>query len=255
MKIMKKIIYILLPLLSVATIVLAWVLVAAPEESQMPGLAETGAKFIDVMTNKISGATLPIHILVSLRRVLMAVALAMVTGVVFGVLIGWSKLFKSLAYPIFEIIRPIPPIAWLPIIILSMGIGESPKIAIVFISAFMPIVINTFAGMRMIDPSLFDAAKTLGANKRQLFFNIAIPACTPAIVAGMKTSVSNGWMTVLAAEMIVARQGVGFLIVRGMQNGDPALIVVCMFAIGIVSALVSVGLTKIEGVLTKWKNA
>ena len=254
MTLLKKIIYMLLPVLSLVTIVTGWVLLSAPENSQLPGLAETGAKFIDVMVNEISGAILPIHILVSLRRVLMAVAIAMVTGVLFGVLIGWSKLFKALFYPIFEIIRPIPPIAWLPIIILSMGIGESPKIAIVFISAFMPVVINTFAGMKMIDPILFDAAKILGANRKQQFFDVAIPACTPAIIAGMKTSVSNGWMTVLAAEMIVARQGVGFLIVRGMQNGDAALIVVCMFAIGIVSAMVSLGLTKIEGVLTKWKS-
>lgn len=255
MKHLKDFFYLILPVLSIITILVAWILVAAPEKSQLPGVYESGVKFVDVMTNNISGATLPIHILTSLRRVLLAVALGMVTGVIFGVLIGWSKVFKAIAYPIFEIIRPIPPIAWLPIIILSMGIGEAPKIAIVFISTFMPIVINTFAGMKMIDPILFDAANTLGAKKRQLFFEIAIPACTPAIVAGMKTSVSNGWMTVLAAEMIVAKQGVGFLIVRGMQNGDAALIVVCMFSIGIVSALVSNGLTKIEGVLTRWKMA
>lgn len=255
MRYLKEAFYMVLPILSVATIVAGWIALAAPEQSQLPGVIEAGAKFVDVMANEISGATLPIHILVSLRRVLIAVMLAMVTGVVFGVLLGWSKVFNALAYPLFEVVRPIPPIAWLPIIILSMGIGEAPKIAIVFISAFMPIVINTFAGMRMIDPLLFDAANTLGANRRQLFFEVAIPACTPAIIAGMKTSLSNGWMTVLAAEMIVARQGVGFLIVRGMQNGDAALIVVCMFAIGVVSALVSTALTKIEGVSSRWKNA
>ncbi len=255
MTIFKKILYGILPVLAILTILLGWILISMPAQSQFPSLAETGEKFIFIMKNEISGGTLPIHILMSLQRVIIAVAIATVSGVILGVSVGWSKTFRAIFMPIFEVFRPIPPIAWLPIIILSLGIGELPKIAIVYISAFMPVIMNTITGMDIIDPLLYDAGKVLGATNHQMFFNIAIPACTPAIIAGVKTSMSAGWMTVLAAEMIVSKQGVGFLIITGMQNGDMPLIVVSMFAIGIVSALITICLTKIEEVLTQWNRA
>lgn len=242
-----------LPVLSVALLLLGWTALANAGDSMIPTLPEVGARFIDICVNPISKAILPVHLLVSLRRVLIAFAIAIVLGVGLGVGLGWSKSFRAVFNPVFEIIRPIPPIAWIPLVILWSGIGETPKIIIVFIGSFVPIVLNTYAGIREIDPLLMNAGLILGANRKQLLTEITLPATTPAILAGIRTALSSGWMCVVAAEMIVAKQGVGFLINRGQESGDTALIVVCMLVIGVMSLILSTILGKLEGVLCPWQ--
>lgn len=249
----KKGLYGLLSLSSLALFVLVWIVLSGAEGTMLPTPAETLVRFGEIMTNPISKATLPVHIWVSLRRVLIAFFFAVTIGIALGVGLGWNVKFNAFFGPLFEIIRPIPPIAWIPMIIIWFGIGETAKIVIVFIGSFTSIVLNTSAGIRAIDPLLINAGRVLGANRRQLLVDVALPATIPAILAGIRTALSSGWMCVVAAEMIAARQGVGFLIVRGQEIGDTALIVVCMLAIGIVSALLSLSLTKMEGVLCPWQ--
>jgi taurine transport system permease protein len=249
----KRFAYLILSFSSIALFVVIWVILANTEGSMLPTPAETFARFVNVMTKQISKATLPTHIWVSLRRVLIAFAFAVALGITLGVALGWSAVFNASIGPIFEMIRPIPPIAWIPMVIMWFGIGETAKIVIVFIGAFMPIVLNTSAGIRAIDPLLISAGKVLGANRRQLLIDVAFPATIPAILAGVRTALSGGWMCVVAAEMIAAKQGVGFLIVRGQEIGDTALIVVCMLAIGLVSFLLSFILQNLEGVLCPWQ--
>lgn len=252
-KVMKKTFYAVLPVLSIITILIGWILLSMKEGSLIPSPAVTWSRFLYVMTNPIANATLPVHILVSLRRVLIAMVMAVIVGITLGILFGWSPVFRGLVMPAFELVRPIPPIAWLPLIIIWCGIGELAKIVIVFIGAFTGIVINTHAGMKSIDQDLIKAGRSLGATKAQLLSHVALPAAFPAILAGIKTSLSAGWMCVLAAEMIAAKQGVGFLIIKGQEVGDMALIIVCMFTIGIVNMIISVSLTKLEGVLCPWQ--
>ena len=242
-----------LPVLSVVLLLLGWTALANSGDSMIPTLPEVASRFIDICVHPISKAILPIHLLVSLRRVLIAFAFATVLGVALGVALGWSKHFRAVFNPVFEIIRPIPPIAWIPLVILWCGIGELPKVVIVFIGSFVPIVLNTYAGIHEIDPLLMNAGLILGANRRQLLTEITLPATTPAILAGIRTALSSGWMCVVAAEMIVAKQGVGFLIVRGQESGDTALIVVCMLVIGVMSLILSTILGKLEGVLCPWQ--
>ena len=242
-----------LPVLSVALLLLGWTMLAGSGDSMIPTLPEVGARFVQICVKPISKALLPVHLLVSLRRVLIAFAFAIVLGVGLGVGLGWSRAFRALFNPVFEILRPIPPIAWIPLVILWCGIGELPKVVIVFIGSFVPIVLNTYAGIREIDPLLVNAGLILGANRKQLLTEITLPATTPAILAGIRTALSSGWMCVGAAEMIVAKQGVGFLIVRGQESGDTALIVVCMLVIGVMSLILSTILGKLEGVLCPWQ--
>ena len=250
---LKKLAYLLLPFLSLLTILLMWIILAGKDGSLIPSPTATWQKFIHIMTSPVADATLIVHILVSLRRVLIAMVAAIAIGVTLGVLFGWSEWFRGLIMPTFELIRPIPPIAWLPLVIIWCGIGELAKVVIVFIGAFTGIVINTHAGMKSIDEDLIRAGRALGATRSQLLVHVAMPAAFPAILAGIKTSLSAGWMCVLAAEMIAAKQGVGFLIIKGQEIGDMAMIVVCMFSIGIVSMLISVTLSKLEGVLCPWQ--
>lgn len=245
--------YYALPIISLGIFVILWVALSGAENSMIPTPQATFDKFLNIMVNPISEAILPIHIWTSLQRVLIAFFFAILLGVGLGVGLGWSKTFHAVISPIFEILRPIPPIAWIPLIILWFGIGEVPKIIIVFIGSFVPIVLNTFSGIKEIDPLLVDAGKVLGANRKQILFEITLPATIPAILAGIRTALSSGWMCVVAAEMIVAKQGVGFLIVRGQESGDTALIVVCMLVIGVISMLLSTILSKLEGVLCPWQ--
>lgn len=245
--------YYILPVLSIGIFVAVWIFLSASPDSMIPTPGETLARFIEIMQEPISKATLPIHVWVSLKRVLIAFFFAIMLGVTLGVFLGWSKIFHAVVNPVFEILRPIPPIAWIPLIILWCGIGELPKILIVFIGSFVPIVLNTYSGIKEIDPLLVNAGRVLGANRRQELLEITLPATIPAILAGIRTALSSGWMCVVAAEMIVAKQGVGFLIVRGQESGDTALIVVCMLVIGVVSMLLSTFLSKMEGVLCPWQ--
>ena len=176
--------YYVLPVVSIGIFILAWVWLSSAENSMIPTPLATWEKFLNIMTNPISQAILPVHIWVSLRRVLIAFFFAIVLGVGLGVGLGWSKTFNAVVDPIFEMLRPIPPIAWIPLIILWFGIGETSKIIIVFIGSFVPIVLNTYSGIKEIDPLLVSAGKVLGANRRQILLEITLPATVPAILAG-----------------------------------------------------------------------
>ena len=245
-------IYMFMPVLSVMTLILAFIVLSSMEGSLVPTPVAIFQRFLQMITTPISRATLQGHIWISLQRVLMAFVIAISSGILLGILFGWSSTFNSIVQPVFELLRPIPPIAWVPLSIIWFGISETSMVFIVFVGAFFPIVINTHSGMNTVDPLVINAGRIAGANKVQLLFSVALPAVVPAILAGIKTSLSVGWTCVLAAEMIAARQGLGFLIIRGMEHADMAQIMVCMLAIGIVSALLSTGLTKLEGVLCPW---
>ena len=237
---------------SVGIFLVLWYVMSLVSNYLIPTPWSVVEKIIYITIHPISKAILPVHILVSLARVLSAFVCAMVVGVGFGVLLGWNRIFHELVFPLFEILRPIPPIAWIPLIILWFGIGETPKVIIVFIGCVVPIILNTYTGIQTVDSMLIKAAASLGACKRRMLFEVVLPASIPAIFAGMKTALSTGWMCVLAGEMVVARQGVGFLIVRGMDSGDSQLIVSGMVVIGVVSALLSLALSKAEEGLCPW---
>ena len=177
------------------------------------------------------------HVGISMQRILGALGFAVVTGVPFGVALGWNKKFRAIFKPIFEIIRPVPPIAWVPLVTLWVGTGEIPRMIIIFLGVFMAIVVNSYAGVTMIPPLNFDVGKILGATKRQMLFDIVLPSSLNAIFAGIRTSLGTGWMVLLAAEMLAAKSGIGFLILQGSNANDLELAIVGMFMIGIFGAL------------------
>ncbi|MEG0541809.1 MAG: ABC transporter permease, partial [Angelakisella sp.] len=161
----------------------------------------------------------------SLQRVLIAVGISILIGVPTGLAMGWSKKAKALIGPIFEFLRPIPPIAWIPLVILWFGVGEMSKVFLVTIGAIIPIIMNTFTGVKLVNPIFISVGRVYKASNVQILKEIVMPAATPAIFAGIKTAVSSGWMIVLAAEMMASKSGVGFLITRGMESYDVAMII------------------------------
>ena len=147
----QRVLYVILPILSVALIILAYALVQQKMPLLLPDAKGLWERFIRTFTHPIKDVNLIGHIGASLRRVLIALLFAWTLGIGFGVLIGWNRTCKALFGSIFELFRPIPPIAWIPIIIMWFGIGEFPKVLIVFIGSFIPVVINTEAGIRMVE--------------------------------------------------------------------------------------------------------
>jgi ABC-type nitrate/sulfonate/bicarbonate transport system permease component len=249
---MKNIFYSSFSFLSILVLIILWISASKVNAELVPTPYMVGERVIQMFVKEISKLTLIGHILVSIRRVLVALAFSITVGVSLGVMIGWNKTFRLTIGTLFEIIRPIPPIAWLPIIIMSFGIGEFPKVLLVAIGTLMPIVINTYTGIRLVDPLNLDVGRVFNATEKQLLFEIAIPSAFPAIFAGIKNAIGVGWMVVLAAEMIGAKAGVGFLIIRGMEFFDVPLIMVGMISIGGVGAALSYGLDAIERRVVPW---
>lgn len=237
---------------SVGLLLLLWLFASGQNPELVPSPWKVAGRMFLLFRKPISGHNLLGHILVSLRRVLIALLFSTTAGILLGIAIGWNKIAKKTLGTLFELIRPIPPIAWLPIIVMWYGVGEMPKIVMVFIGTLMPIVINTYTGIKIVDQSLLDVADTFQANERQMLMEIAIPSALPSIMAGIRNAIGVGWMVVLAAEMIGAKEGVGFLITRGMEFFDVPLIMVGMVAIGVVGALLSAGIEWIERRLCPW---
>lgn len=243
-----NVLYTVLPSLSLMLLVVIWLYASSVNSLLVPSPVKVFERFLKTFRVRISGQLIWGHIWASLRRVLIALLFSCGLGIPFGILLGWNKTANSTLGTLFELIRPIPPIAWLPLVIMLMGIGELPKIVIVFIGTFTPIVLNTSTSIRLVDPLYLDVGRMFNADNKKLLFTIALPASLPAIFAGFRTATSGGLMVVMAAEMIGAQAGLGFLIQRGMDAFDVPLIMVGMIVIGIVGALLAI----LTNYLEKW---
>jgi ABC-type nitrate/sulfonate/bicarbonate transport system permease component len=247
-----KVLYWGLPVLAVALILGAWIWFSTNNPRLMPAPGRVFERFIRTFTKPVARTSLFGHAWASLTRVLTALVFSWIVGIGLGILIGWSRACKAVIGTLFEIIRPIPPIAWIPIVIMWFGIGEFPKVLIVFIGTFVPLVINTAAGIAMVDRINMDVGKILGGSKYQVLGQIVIPTALPSIFAGIRTSVSSGWTTVLAAEMIAAQRGLGSLVTRGWQSSDMALVLVAVVTIAVIGALLAFLLNVMEKAVCPW---
>lgn len=249
----NKILNIVLPIISVGLLIFFW-WYAAKDNSTLAGPMETIERFQRLIEHPLMGKTVFDHVFASLTRILVSFVAASIVGISLGVAFGIFPTFKRIFYPVFSIIRPIPPLAWIPIVILWVGVvGDESKEIIIFIGIVMAIVINTFTAISNTDELLLKAGKTLGANKRQILFDITLPNAIPTILAGMKTGLSTGWMSLVAAEMIAAKEGIGFLINMSM-NGipDTALDFVGIILVAVSSSVLTIVLTLIERSLCPW---
>lgn len=209
------------------------------------------SKIVSLFIFKLSninpdGATLIQHTITSLILALTGFSCAVVVGVPLGLLMGWYKPFDNMVRPLFDLIRPIPPIAWIPLSISWLGIGFQAKAFIIFLAAFVPCVINSYTGIKLTDPVLIRVTKIYGASNWQTFLKIGVPSAIPMTFTGLKLSLNSSWTTLVAAELLAASQGLGFLIQMGRSLVRPDLIIVGMLTIGLTGALMSAILTKIE---------
>lgn len=185
----------------------------------------------------IASGELFFHLMASLKREAVAFLLS-ATAIPLGIAMGWSRVVYNQVSPIMEILRPIPPLAWIPLSILWFGIGDEQNEFIIFLGMFFPILVNTIVGVKNIEPNLVRAARSLGAPEYRVLTRIVFKGALPQIITGIRIGLGVGWMALVAAELVGANSGLGFLIndARSMLRTD--IIVVGMLAIGLIGLLI-----------------
>lgn len=255
-KLIEKNMSVVMTVLAFISLLTLWELVARFTSASMflPPATQIIFKFIESFSVPIGKYTMPVHIGVSLYRVSIAFVFSTILGVSLGVLMGYSKAFEAIFKPLFEFIRPIPPLAWIPMSILWFGLGDQSKFFIIFLGCFCFITVNTYDGTKNVDQTLIGAARMLGANERQVFFRVVLPSAIPYIFAGLQIAITAGWSAVVGAEMVRSDEGVGWLIVMGMTSGNTVQIMVGMLAIGIVGYILATAMAKLESRLCAWNR-
>ena len=200
------------------------------------------------------GAVLGVHILASLQVALTGFFLAIIIGVPLGLFMGWFRGFESFMRPIFEILRPIPPVSWIPITIIWLGLGLQAKAFIVFFSAFVPCTINAYTGIRQTSPALINVAKVCGASNFTIFRKIGIPSAMTMTFAGIRVALGNAWATLVAAEMLAANVGLGYMIQQGRSFARPDIIILGIVVIGILGVIFTWLLGLVEGKVLGWNK-
>lgn len=247
-----KRLYKILPVISVLLLIALW-LVASNSSGNFPSPVDVWERTIRLFTHPVKKRNLILHILASLRRIGIALLFDWTFGIAFGIMIGWFPKLRAFFSPLFDAFRAIPPLAWIPLITLWFGTGETPKIVIVIFGSLACIVVNVKAGLSTVEKMYLDVGTVFNATPAQRLFKIAIPSSLDAIFAGVRTSTSAAWMVVLAAEMLGAGDaGIGFLITRGMESMDYPLVLTGMIAIGIVGAILAIITQFAERMICPW---
>jgi ABC-type nitrate/sulfonate/bicarbonate transport system permease component len=222
--------------------------------SFLPSPVTVIATLFGLTVQPFAGATLVGHLGLSLARWALGVGAGILLGVLLGIVLAWLPPVRAAVTPIFEVLRYIPPFAWVPIAVLWLGASMSAQALVVFIAAFPPCVINTQLGVSTVDPILTNAARTLGASPMTILRRVVVPVAAPSIFTGARIAVSNGWMALVGAELIVGKEGLGFLIAQGQFNGDVAMIFVGIIVIGIVGTLIDFLIARAEVWTLPWKT-
>ncbi|PWS34507.1 ABC transporter permease [Falsiroseomonas bella] len=238
-------------------LVLWWVLttgtgLVAPY--RFPSPAEFRGALDQFVTDGYAGGTLWVQAWHSTRLVLMGFAVAVVTGVPLGLLMGVSPRAEALLNPAFLLVRPIPPLAWIPLAIVWLGLGDAAKVLVIWFAAFVPSVINTWTGVRGVDRTLIAAARVHGAGSRRLLTEVIIPGALPMIFTGLRLSLQASWTTLVAAELVGAFFGLGRVLDAAYRDINPAMITVAMVAVGILGAATTRLLGEAERRLIPWRS-
>ena len=212
--------------------------------------------FISKLTSRApDGATLGANFRTSLKLCLTGYISAVCVGVPLGLIMGWFRKVDEIVKPLFEMIRPIPPIAWIPLAILWLGIGLPAKAFIIWLSAFVPSVINSYAGITLTEPVLISVSRTFGATNWETFLKVGVPSALPMVFTGLRLSLSSAWMTLVAAELLAGSEGLGYMIQMGRTLARPDVIIVGMLTIGCTGAAMGFVLEKFERKLTPWRRS
>ena len=233
----KRMRYTLISVASIVAALLAWyvasdVLRLAPPV-MLPSPVTVWNRFVWMLSNPYQGSTLLTHLWASLGVVVVGWLLAVVIGVPLGILFGWNKKAREFLEPLFNLIRPIPPIAWTPFALLWFGITPGARIFVVVMAAFAPCVINAYEAVRGVDKGLIGAARVSGASRWQTLRSVVVPTALPRILVGTNLALTGAWMTLVAAELLAAQAGIGYMMQIARSAFQADIIMVGMILIGL----------------------
>lgn len=237
-------------------LVLAWFMATGANGLISPGRfptpADTWTAGLQAMVRGYGDATLVVHVLQSLKLVGLGFVVSVAVGVPLGLLMGTSATAEAVLNPVFMLLRPIPPLAWIPLAILWFGLGDTAKIMVIFFAAFVPSVINTQAGVRTIERPLIEAARMLGTPHGRFIREVVVPGAAPMIFTGLRLSLQASWTTLVAAELVGALAGLGHLLNLAQQDLYPGMILVGMICVAIFGALTTALLGLVERRTLTW---
>ncbi|HTZ35195.1 MAG TPA: ABC transporter permease, partial [Stellaceae bacterium] len=191
----------------------------------------------------------------SLRRVAFGFVAAQLVGVPLGLALAMNRVALDTVFPVVEILRPIPPVAWIPVAIIFWPTRELSVIFIVFLGAFWVVLINTIGGAATIDPNYERAGRSLGSTRRDLFWRIILPATIPSIVTGMAVGMGLAWEMLVAAEMVAGDTGLGYLLWQGFEINAISQCIVCMISIGVAGLMSSQLIRALGRLAAPWQRA
>lgn len=197
-------------------------------------------------------ATLWQHLETSLQRIFISLILAILIGVPIGMIMGLNTWINDLLDPLVEFYRPIPPLAYLPLVVIWLGIGESTKVALIFLAMLAPIIISTKQGMLLSNDNRIRSIRSLGAKNREVITEVILPSALPNILTGIRIGLGAGWSTLVAAELIAAQRGLGYMIQSASQFLVTDIVILGIVVIAIVALCIEVILRKIQTHLTPW---
>ena len=252
----RHILDLLPPLLAVGALVGVWELLCAAPDSSLPPpsrvISDTWELIVDTFYDR-GGIDKGLfwHIYASIKRVALGYLLASLAGVALGVLVGSSKLATRALDPIFQVLRTIPPLAWLPLSLAAFRDGQPSAIFVIFITAIWPIIINTAVGIRNIPQDYQNVAKVLRLNRGEYFISIMLPAAAPFIFTGLRIGVGLSWLAIVAGEMLIGGVGIGFFIWDSWNSSRISDIILALLYVGLVGLLLDRAIAVLGRIVTR----
>jgi len=220
----------------------------------LPPVEDVIKVLINPQLSILGTGTLIENTLISIKRVLAGFVVAGIVGIPLGIFMGYFPTVMDLFDTVIELLRPIPPLAWVPLALAWFGIGETSMLFIIFIGAFFPILINTIAGVKGVPKILVETAQTLGAREKDILLKVIIPASSPSILTGLRIGAGIAWMCVVAAEMLPGSSaGLGYLIMYAYSLSRMDVVIASMIVIGIIGLTLDRGLRYIEDRYFRWR--
>lgn len=212
------------------------------------------AAFLDILANGYKNFTLFQHLWASIQRLLLSFVIATVVAIPLGLASGYSSKIRAIFEPIIEFYRPLPPLAYYTLLVLWFGIGNESKIALLFLACFAPIYVSCVAAVIKVKEDYINSAATLGASKMQIFKNVIFPSCLPDIFVGIRTAVGVAYTTLVAAEMVAAQSGLGWMVLDASKYLRSDIIFVGIIIMGITGIFLDQIIRLVERKVVPWKG-
>lgn len=246
-----------LSLLSIAFFITLWTVatqLAWVKPLFLPSPQLVWAQLIEVSTEGFADATLLTHIGWSALRVFGAFAIAVLTAVPIGILMGVNRVVRGIFDPLVEFYRPLPPLAYLPLVVIWMGIGESSKMLLIYLAMFAPLALSARAGVKSVAIEQIHAAYSMGATRAQVVRHVIMPAALPEVLTGMRIAIGFGWTTLVAAEMVAATAGLGFMVLSASKFMVTEVVIMGILVIGAMALAFDLSMRWLERRLVPWKG-